>query len=498
MREPTHPWAGTADTRMSRARFLQGVVAGAGAVGAFDLGAVDVSAALRRSAQRGNGRIRRFVSRPDLRPPAVTVVHPAEGTADGYVFVAPSSGPGQRGTLILDDDGEVVWFRPATPSTAMNFRPGLFRGAPVLSWWEGKTEHGLGRGEHVVFDASYREIARFPAGDHLESDLHELLLTPHGTAYVTSYEIVQMDLSRVGGPRKGRVVEGVVQELELPSARVLWEWRSLDHVPLDESYMKKPGDPFDYFHANSIDVSSDGNVVVSARNTWAVYEISRRTGEIIWRLGGKKSDFTMGKGTVFAWQHDARLHAGGERITIFDDGAAPRVQPQSKGLLIALDHVHRRAVLLQDYVHRPQRLVARFMGNAQLLENGNVFVGWGSEPYFTEFAADGAIRFDARLPHGGENYRAFRFPWVGRPSSPPTLVRSPADGMLYASWNGATALASWQLLGGSTTSALRPLLTVPRQGFETSITAPAATYVAAVALDAGGRPLGTSPTLLLR
>jgi hypothetical protein len=483
---------------MSRARFLRGLAAGAGALATLELGTVEAAGAPARSARRDDGRVLRFVSRPDLRPPVVTVTHAAEKTADGYVFIAPSSGPGQRGTLILDDRGEVVWFHPTTPSTAMNFRPGLYRGAPVLSWWEGKTEHGLGRGEHVVFDASYHEVARFPAGDHLESDLHELLLTPHGTAYVTSYETVPMDLSSVGGPRNGRVVGGVVQELELPSARVLWEWKSLDHVPLAESYMKKPGNPFDYFHVNSVDTTPDGDVLVSARNTWAVYKVSRRTGKVLWRLGGKKSDFEMGKGTVFAWQHDARLHAGGERITIFDDGAAPQVQPQSKGLLIALDHVHRRAILLQDFVHRPERLVARFMGNTQLLDNGNVFVGWGSEPYFTEFAADGTIRFDARLPHGGENYRAFRFPWSGRPSEPPALVRSAADGMLYASWNGATALAAWQLRAGQTPSTLRPTRTVPRQGFETAVAPPEGSYAAVVALDGSGRPLGTSATLALR
>ncbi|HKI93577.1 MAG TPA: arylsulfotransferase family protein, partial [Gaiellaceae bacterium] len=161
----------------------------------------------------------------------MTVTHAAGHTAPGYLFIAPSSGPGQRGTLILDNAGEPVWFHPTTPNTAMNFRPGVYRGAPVLTWWEGKTEHGLGRGEHVIVDASYREVARFPAGDHRQSDLHELLLTTRGTAYVTSYERVPMDLSSLGGARRATVVGGIVQELEIPSARVLWEWKSLDHVP---------------------------------------------------------------------------------------------------------------------------------------------------------------------------------------------------------------------------------------------------------------------------
>jgi Arylsulfotransferase (ASST) len=440
----------------------------------------------------GPAAVHAFVSRPDLRPPRVTVERGGGSTAPGLVFVAPSSGPGQRGAMILDDAGDVVWFHPTTPNTAMNFRPGLYRGQPVLTWWEGKTEHGLGRGTHVVLDASYRVVARFPAGDHRQSDLHELLLTPRGTAYVTSYEYVPADLSSIGGARRARVIDGIVQELEIPSARVLWEWRSLDHVTVGESH-GKPGNPYDYFHVNSIDVAPNGDLIVSARNTWAVYRISRKTGGVLWRLGGRRTDFRMGPGTVFAWQHDARLHDGGTLVSIFDDGAAPQVQPQSKVLVLGLDHVRRRAALVHKYVHAPERLVAKFMGNAQILPNGNVFVGWGSEPYFSEFSADGAIQFDARLPHGGENYRAFRFPWVGRPSLPPALVRSPSDGSLHASWNGATEVASWQLRVGTDAGALQPALTVPKQGFETRIDAQAGGgYADVVALDATGAPLGSS------
>jgi len=497
MSELTRAGAGTDGEGVTRGRFLRGVAAGAGAILGLGAGPLDAADAFARSEAAVDGRVQHFVSRPDLRPPVVTVVHRAEATADGYVFIAPSSGPGQRGTLILDNDGQVVWFRPTTPNTAINFRTGVYRGAPVLTWWEGKTEHGLGRGEHVIADASYREIARFPAGGHLQSDLHDLLLTPRGTAYVTSYEIVPMNLSGIGGSSRGHVVEGIVQEIEIPSARVLWEWRSLAHVSIGESYMRKPGNPYDYFHTNSIDVAPDGDLLVSARNTWAVYKISRRTGKVLWRLGGKKSDFTMGPGTVFAWQHDARLHGDGDLVSVFDDGSAPKVQPQSKALLLRLDHARKRAVLVHKYVHHPNALVARFMGNAQLLANGDMFVGWGGEPYFTEFDAGGGMRFDARLPKGGENYRAFRLPWTGEPTGAPTLVRSSADGLLYASWNGATKVAAWQLSAGRTAASLQAALTVPRRGFETPIAAPAGGYAAVAALDPGGALLGTSPALLL-
>ena len=222
----------------------------------------------------------------------------------------------------------------------MNFRAASFHGEPVLTWWEALPGGGLGRGEHVIVDASYREIARFPAGHGMKSDLHELLLTARGTALVTSFEV------RRRGAR-GLTMGGVVQELEVPSARVLFEWRSLDHVAVEESYVPI-GYPWDYFHVNSIDVDADDNLLVSARNTWAVYKVHRRTGKVLWRLGGKRSDFALGAGARFAYQHDARSHDGGRVLSVFDNG-----ETHSRGLVLSLDMKRMRASLLREYVHHP-------------------------------------------------------------------------------------------------------------------------------------------------
>jgi hypothetical protein len=437
-----------------------------------------------------------FVTRRDLRPPRLTVLRDGK-TAAGHLFLAPSSGPGQRGVLIADERGEPLWFHPTTPQTAMNFRAAVYRGKPVLTWWEGKATSGLGTGTHVILDDTYRVVARVPAGHHRQSDLHEFLITPDDTALITSYEVRTADLTAVGGPSSAPVIGGLVQELELPSGRVLFEWRSLDHVDIAESHAVWTGHPLDYFHINSIDLSPDGGLLVSARNTWTVYKVSRRTGEVRWRLGGKKSDFEMGRGTVFAWQHDAR-HQGHDRITIFDDGGMPQVEPQSRGLLIQLDQRTKTARLLRKYTHRPGRIESRFMGNLQTLENGNVLIGWGSEPFLTEFDPDGRVVLDVHLPPGGQNYRALKFAWRGRPALRPAVAYryEKGEGHLYVSWNGATDVAAWRLESGPRQSALRADAAVKRTGFETMLRVPPGQrFGRAVALDEAGHALGRSWTV---
>jgi hypothetical protein len=461
-----------------------------GAAARHALAHLDVAEALAATG----GNVQRFVSRADLKPPTVTVLRAAQGTAPGLVFLAPSSGPGQGGATIVDDAGRLVWFHPVADKAAADFKVGLYKGKPVLTWWEGKSVAGLADGEWVVVDSSYRELARFSAAKGRDGDLHEFAITPDDTALVTSNETVPWDLTSVGGSRRGLVVGGVVQELSLPSGRLIREWRSLDHVAVAETEVKsRPGARFDYFHVNAVDVTADGNLLISARNTWAAYKVNRQTGRILWRLGGKRSDFSFGRGARFEWQHDVREHAHG-LVSVFDNAAAPQEEPQSRALLLALDTKRMRVSLDHAYTHRPEPVLSHFLGNAQVLGNGDVFVGWGGSPYVTEFTRDGAIAFDARLPQGGQSYRAFRFPWVGHPIDRPAIAAR--AGMLHASWNGATEVVSWQLLQGAGGAELRSGPTVPRTGFETVLTpAPQTHRAAVVALDRSGSSLGTSPTI---
>lgn len=439
---------------------------------------------------------------PGLEPPKLQVTRPARGVAPGYVFVAQKSGKnGTRGgPVIADNRGRVRWYTQlVNPVQAADFRTQTYRGKPVLTWWQGRiSKAGVGVGSYVVYDSRYRKIASVRAGNGLQGDLHEFQLTPRGTAYIVIYDEVQADLRPVGGPKDGWVYDSVVQEVDVATGKVVFEWRSLDHVPLSESLQanREPARnatekrPLDYFHVNSVADAPGGNIIISARNTSTVYLLAR-DGRVVWRLGGRRSDFGPPAAVKFAYQHNALLYPGG-RLSLFDNGGIPRVEPFSRPLVLQLDVPRRRARIVKTFVH-PAKIASPFEGNLQLLPDGGALVGWGGVRKVTEFGPDGKVRFELKLPFG-DTYRAFRAPWRGRPGGRPAVALS--GDRVYASWNGNTDVDRWEVLAGPDASRLTRVASRRWEGLETIIqlaTPPGA--VAVRALDASGRTLATSETV---
>jgi outer membrane protein assembly factor BamB len=483
------------NSTFTRRRFLQAAGGAALITLGGNLGCDPVPRARARAASAPAGQAWSFRSRPDLHPPVIEVIKQARDTAPGYIFIAPKNGPeeagpGQDGCMILGNDGQPVWLRllQNEDMDVMNFRAQKYKGETVLTWWEGY-HTGYGQGEYVIFDSSYRELARFGAGNGYEGDHHEFLITPQDTALITIYNKLPRDLISEGDPVDRDVLDGIVQELDIETGEVLFEWHSLEHVGLDESYTKH----FDYFHINSIDVYDEDHLLISSRSTCTVYKVSRKTGQVVWRLGGKKSDFEMGPGTRTTFQHDARRQTDGT-ITIFDNGNINRVE-QSRAIVVEIDEDAMSASLAQEYTH-PDKLLSATQGNAQVLPNGNVFVGWGSAPVFSEFAHDGRLLFSAAYPTEGESYRAFRFPWSGQPIDDPAIAAelgADDEVTIYASWNGATEVTTWQVLAGSAPDQLEPLASAPSEGFETVITVHTTQpYLGLKAVNGSGRVLGTT------
>jgi hypothetical protein len=367
-------------------------------------------------------------------PPPVTILTPAANLGSGDIFVTPTGATGTyaNGPEILDAEGNVVWFH-AVPQgqSAADFRTQTYRGKQVLTWWQGTGLGGLAHGTDYIYDDQYHQIGTVQAGNGLSADGHEFLITPWNTALILAYTTATADLTSIGGPADQTVINGVVQEIDIETGKVLFEWNSADHVPFSQSEQPlpaSPSTPWDWFHINAVHVDGGDNLLIDARNTWTTYKVNRHSGEIAWQLGGKSSSFTLAAGPgqvldnaneIFAWQHDPSS-LGHDLYTFFDNEAAGSKQlPYSRAVTVKLDEKGRVATLVGS-ANQPEGLSAPSQGNAQTTADGNLFVGWGSLPYFSAFNPAGELIFNAEFPAGVNSYRAYYLPWgADRPGGSP-------------------------------------------------------------------------------
>ena len=443
-----------------------------------------------------------YATLPGVRRPELTARR-LGATGSGLLFLAPFRGTDTADALIVDDHGEPVWIY-RSDRLVTDVRVQEFNGEPVLTYWEGdRKDGGYGRGTGVVLGRDYTRRAEVHAGKGMSGDLHEFTLTDRGTALLIAYPEVVADLRPIGGPRRGRVLDGRVQEVDVQTGEVLLDWSALRHLtiaetrtPLAKGADGTPGKPFDFVHINSVQDAGD-TLLLSARNTCALYSLDRRTGAVRWRLGGRRSDFAIAADARFAWQHDARHQPDGT-LTLFDNHIDEAGDGPSRGLVLKVDEDERRVSLVREIADG--RTFGQYMGNLQVLPDGNTLVGWGSTPAVTEFAADGKPVLEI-TGVGDGSYRAYRAPWTAQPPGRPAMTARPVDPawmQVHASWNGATDVRAWRVLTNSGAAA-RPAVatTARRSGFETEITlrrpATSATTVNVVA-----EALAADGTLLAR
>ena len=458
-------------------------------------GAVDGAVGVVHATNDANGFTRSFRSESWLHPPIVSVsgTNPDPGSGD---IITDAHKSIQAGPLILDPQGRPIWFDPLPGGQAgFNVMVQSYRRQSYLTFWQGFVSGGVGSGQDVMLDHSYQVVKTVNAANGYKADLHEFAITPQGNAVITIYAPVRADLRSVGGSRNGTLLDSIVEEINIASGQLLWEWHAYGHVHIAESYAGRPGtNPYDFFHISSVQQLSNGNFLVSGRNMFAVYEINPATGKVVWVLGGKHSTFRIGSGANFSWQHDAMMQPNGD-ITVFDNGAGyKRTESQSRGMRIRLNMSKRQAALVRQYAHVPS-VLSYSEGSLQPLANGNVFVGFGNNPVFAQYTNTGKQIWTGNFRSPVQFHRAFRAGWSAQPTGSPYAAASPSSSgtTVYASWNGATNIASWRLLAGPSPGALAPVASRGFNGFETGIsTSSAQAFFAVQALNSSGRVLGTS------
>jgi Arylsulfotransferase (ASST) len=468
----------------------------------------------------------------------VNVVTLEPGASLNPIFVAPydeSSNPselvGSTGALIMDGSGNPIWFHPLSRNNskqAIDFQAQTLFGKPVLTWWQGTIAGivpsnlplgtSLPGGHFVIYNEHYREIMSVQAPKGLSMDEHEFLITPQGDAYYFALRAVKANLTPYGGLKDGSYEDPELVEVNLRTGRRIFVWNLAAHIPLSDSVVPvptTPHSPWDAYHVNSVDVSPDGSqLLVSVRNTWGIYDISRQTGQILWQIGGKQNQFSLPTNLItgpydsaFQYQHDARFVPGG--ISLFDDGgigSPPDGGPYgpARGLILNLDLQNHTASLASPALYHNPPLISGSQGSLRVLGNGNVLIGWGSDiesggtlaSYYTEYSSDGSVLGDFVLAGQDITYRALSSPWVGLPVARPGAAAA-TDGngqtTVYASWNGSTETVAWELLAGPTRRSLSAVTIAPRSGFETTIsTTDAGPFYQVRALGAGDVVLNSS------
>jgi hypothetical protein len=449
---------------------------------------------------------------PGLRIPRVWVTVNDPDKAPGFIFLTPRAKLGQRtGPTILNADGKVVWFHRLSPRrTAEGLQPQVYNGKPVLVWGqrqplvhEGDSYRGDPHSVYdVIADTSYRIIARIRARGHgVRTDLHEFRISNRNTALLLGWRVVDRDLRRYGGIRHSAVIDNLVQEIDISTGRVLLNFSAMRRISPRSSFVRPPktAGAWDAYHLNSITEDSDGNLLVTSRHMSAVYKINRQTGHVMWKLGGNGSNFKLSAAARFHYPHDAQREADGT-ITIFDNEAGPATTNHaSRALRLRVDSSRRTVSVVRSFPHPAGNVSSTSQGNVSELANNNVFVGWGISPWWSEYAPDGRILFAAHFKNPwSQSYRAFKADWHATPTGAPAIFARVTKGNVaaYVSWNGATEIATWRLLGGPDQTNLSPIVDAPWADFETKLSAvgtPA--FVKVQALDANGNVLGESPAV---
>ncbi|MGH2902144.1 MAG: arylsulfotransferase family protein [Solirubrobacteraceae bacterium] len=457
--------------------------------------------------------IQHYSSAPSLTPSTVSITtHAKAGASPGDLFLAPYQGRGSPGPMISEQNGGLVWFHPLPKDdSATNFQVQQYEGKPVLTWWQGRIlEVGFGQGEDEIYNASYQHVATIYAGNGYHADLHVIKITPQGTAWIDVFDPIHMNLSSWHGEANGVLTDSVVEEVDIKTGLVMWEWHALGHISPGESNSPAPkaSYPWDYVHINSISPGPEsgagsgadqpGQVLLSSRSTWTLYDVNMSNGAIDWRLGGRHSSFKQGGGTRFYWQHDSEWQPGG-LISVFDNGSSPPKEKQSRGLLLDPNTSSHTVTLAKQFTNPSKTLLASSQGNLLNLStgedvSGNWLMGYGGLPNFTEYDPSGHVLLDGTLGKNVQSFRTYLQPWSGQAPGAPSVALSGAS--VAVSWNGATNVASWQLLGGASATTLAPVAKVAKGGFQTTISVPAGSaYVAVQALDASGAVLATSHTV---
>jgi hypothetical protein len=345
-------------------------------------------------------------------------VYKRDQPSEGYIFLN-NWRDAHPFNIIFDDRGYPVWYlRTADGDRRRDFK--IQKNGVITMLCRVGSYHFLG------FDQDFNTVTEYTAVDGYGTDEHELQVRPDGSYYLIGVRSVTVDMSRyvTGGQTNASVSESVIQGFS-PSHKKVFQWSPWDHFDIKDLVLDDPRSGSMRFpHMNAIDIDDDGQLILSSRHLSEITKINLQTGDIIWRLGGAHNQFTFVNDPLmgFTGQHDIRVLGNGH-YTLFDNGNL-HDPPVSRAVEYVLDPVKKTATLVWEFRNPPGTSYSYYMGNVQRLPNGNTLINWavGDRPKATEVRPDGSVAYEMNFVDRYHTYRAFRFPWSGRPAGPCLLV----------------------------------------------------------------------------
>ena len=322
--------------------------------------------------------------------------------SDDYLFIALSfSGVGNL--WIVDNNLTPVFYKRVSGAIYdFKYQP------------NGELTYNIYSTESYGLDSSGNLINQFFTPEGFALDIHELTVQADGSYYILGKDHITIDMSQYveGGDTAAILVAHTIHHMDA-NDNELWRWESFNHydiLDVDDN-VGLTQRTIDWTHCNSIEIDNDGNIILSTRNFNEITKINRQSGEIIWRLGGKKNQFQfLNDNRGFGRQHDVRRHSNGNLI-LFDNGHY-LIPEYSSYVEYEIDENNLTATLTRRY-SRNESIFTPSRGGVQELENENILISWGENinPYITEINAEDSIEFEFVLPSMQHKYRAYRFPW---------------------------------------------------------------------------------------
>ncbi|KAF8849296.1 hypothetical protein BDZ45DRAFT_697679 [Acephala macrosclerotiorum] len=457
----------------------------------------------------------------DLVSPHVNVLQSSpECDSSLYTLLTPRGSSTSEPTgVILDHEGHLIWTSGWEGQQIYNLLVQEYKGESYLTFWAGNDAvGGHGAGFYYMLDKHYNLFLKIGAAGGLDGDLHDFRLTENGTALMTVYQVINKDLSDLGKPWVGEIWDCLIQEVDIETGELIFQWRASDHYKVSDT-LRDIGDDggigraFDFFHMNSIAKDSKGNYLTSSRYMHSLTYVNGTDGEIIWIMGGKRNmfeDLSDGHATNFAYQHDARWSEEDTEVTMFDNGVDdphPKIA-DTRGLRLQLDQERMTAEVVAEYKN-PHHIHGISQGSFQTLPNGNAFMGYGNTAAFTEYSHNSTVlcdtHFGAESRFGAgevQSYRVYKYAWHAWPETNPDVAIAEDDEgewTFYVSWNGATEVREWVLQGTdeSESDEWVDLERILKTEFETEfgIHSTYPRYMRVLALDSNFRILGVGGLL---